>query len=518
MNKLLLALTLGLCTLTTSMTAQDGSLDTSFGTNGKVVTDIYGLGDEAHDIVVQSDGKILVAGFCRVSVGNSDFCVVRYNTDGSIDTGFGINGVASVNIVAFSSNNNSSDEAQRVFIQNDGKIVLTGLSTNRSNSDDYYAAARFNSDGVLDTTYGTNGTVIFDFGGRDSGRPADATMLDNNKVIISGYTGSPRDFASGQLDATGNLDQNFSIDGKQTTDVGGTFDEAYAVTNDASGNIYVAGEGDNDFSIIKYSPSGRLDTTFNSNGIVSTNIATGEIGIRSLAILPDGKIMAVGVIFSSTTDRDIILIKYNDDGSLDTSFGTNGYSRFDIDAGSEDIARSLTLQNDGKIVVSGSLFTAGDSYFFTTRFNTDGTIDNSFSGNGVRIETFGPGFNIAYTVKMQPDGKLLVAGYVGNSSGNSSDFAIARYNNTDTLSINDKNAALEISLHPNPTSDLLNIESRVLINRISITDSSGRIVFVKEVANNEVLQAIPVQQLISGLYFATISAPGATQVIKFIKK
>ena len=498
--------------------AQDGNLDDTFGVNGKVTTDIFGFTDVAHDLAYQSDGKMLVAGFSRNSVGNDNFLVVRYLENGDLDTSFGTNAYVNIDVRGFSTP--KDDQATNVLIQSDGKIVLVGFSDGAF-GDEQFTTLRLNSDGSLDETYGDQGIRFFDFTGSYC-EPADAVMLSNNNIAIAGYTdtGSFNPsliFAVAVIDENGNLNQNFSIDGKQTIQFGANYEEAYAITETSDGSLLVGGEGADEFAIAKLSLSGNLDSTFGNNGKIITDISNyNGLGIIGLHELSNGKIIAVGESSSSSESRNITLIRYNSDGSLDTSFANNGFITIDIDSGSEDIPRSMFVQNDGKILIAGSIVTGGEFYFLSLRFNTDGTLDSSYSGDGVRLESFNSNqIEIAYGIKQNDNGKINIVGYSGNTSGNTADIAIAQYTGTSLNAIN-YNKPL-ISFYPNPVQSQLFINSTQAISNFSLFNLNGSLLKTKNV-HNEADYKLDISDLPQGVYHLKIKSQTGIITKKVIKK
>ncbi|MBA2434942.1 MAG: hypothetical protein H0V54_07660, partial [Chthoniobacterales bacterium] len=235
----------------------DGDLDPTFGTNGKVTTDFGTIIDEARAVAVQPDGKIVTAG---ATVGGNffDFALARYNTDGSLDITFGTGGKVTT---AFNTNN---DEAFAVALQADGKIVAAGFAVIGGTDD--FALARYNTNGSLDTTFGTGGKV--------------------------------------------------------TTAFGSSIDRAHAVAVQPDGKIVAAGRaviggGSFDFALARYNTDGSLDTTFGTGGKVTTACGSSNDEAFAVALQPDGKIVAAGRVFSNK--EDFALARYNTDGSLDTT-------------------------------------------------------------------------------------------------------------------------------------------------------------------------------------------------------
>lgn len=178
-----------MCLLTNAVSlvsSAAGDLDPSFGANGKVTTNFNGSGDRANAVAIQSDGKIVVAGFA--DTGNFDFAMVRYNNDGTLDASFGSNGKVTTDV-----NSGSFDSASALAIQSDGKIILAG-STSPFNQGSDFALARYTSTGALDATFGPGGKVITSFNGLSDGANAIAIQSDG-KIVLAGSANSGNDFA-----------------------------------------------------------------------------------------------------------------------------------------------------------------------------------------------------------------------------------------------------------------------------------------------------------------------------------
>lgn len=239
----------------------DGSPDTNFGVGGVAITD-FGANDEAHALTIQSDGKIVVVGTAQVSGANFSFGLVRYNSDGSIDMTFGSGGKVVTGFTGFAA------EALAGTIQNDGKIVAAGYADFLSGRD--FGLARFDTGGTLDTSFGTGAEVTTDFFGLFDMAFAIA-IQSNGKIIAAGFAVNPnttnRDFALTRYNSHGSLDTGFGVGGKITTDFGGGFDEAHAVAVQQDGQIVVAGSGNGSFALARYDGFG-FDTCMQdgSNG------------------------------------------------------------------------------------------------------------------------------------------------------------------------------------------------------------------------------------------------------------
>jgi uncharacterized delta-60 repeat protein len=418
--------------------ANAGDLDASFDGDGRVVFDVFGgVDDSAQAVAVQRDGKIVLAGFwCGFGAGCNvgTFAISRFNPDGSLDSAFGSGGRT---LVAFP---NGWAQATDVAIQTDGKIVATGWRNDDDGVNDAdFALVRLEPDGDLDPTFSGDGKVMTSFGGSDGGEAV--TIQGDGKIVVAGSTRGcgDEDFALARYNTDGSLDTSFSGDGKVCSGFGSDHEGALAVaiqTNAFPGDhrtrIVVAGTTDDDncpldcdydFALARYHANGSLDTSFGGDGKVTTGLLSSEDVAAAVAIQPDGRIVAAGHT-TNTGDHDFALARYNSDGSLDGSFegGT-----LVTEMGAWDEAEALAIQADGRIVAAGWSWSAttGDNDFALSRYNTDGSLDASFSGDG-RLRTSFDYAAWAKDVAIQADGRIVAAGSAESYDGDY-DFAIARY-------------------------------------------------------------------------------------------
>jgi uncharacterized delta-60 repeat protein len=421
LKKIILAtiLTFSLSNLQSPVWAADGDLDTSFSGDGKQTTAIGSGTDEANSVVLQSDGKIVAAGYSHNGT-NNDFAVVRYNTDGSLDTTFDTDGKVTTAI------GSGIDAAYSVVLQSDGKIVVAGYSYNGTNDD--FAVVRYNTNGSLDTTFDTDGKVTTDIGSSQD-QAYSVVLQSDGKIVVAGYSsnGTNTDFAVVRYNTNGSLDTTFDTDGKVTTDIGSGTDVAWSVVLQSDGKIVAAGYSHNgtntDFAVVRYNTDGSLDTTFDTDGKVTTAIGSGTDIAFSVVLQSDGKIVVAGHSYNGTND-DFAVVRYNTNGSLDTTFDTDGKVTTAIGSGT-DAAYSVVLQSDGKIVAAGYSHNGTNNDFAVVRYNTDGSLDTTFDTDGKVTTAIGSGSDAAYSVVLQSDGKIVVAGYSYN--GTNDDFAVVRY-------------------------------------------------------------------------------------------
>jgi len=344
-----------------TFTGAIGVLDTNFNSpNGFIIQPIGSSYDIGQSLAIQPDGKILLGGFCS-NESISDFCIARFNSDGTLDTTFGSSGKVIQPI------GSAIDYGYSLAIQPDGKILLSGYCQGLSNSD--FCIARFNSNGTLDTTFGTSGKVI---------QP-----------------------------------------------IGSSNDWGRSLVIQPDGKILLGGNCSGDFCIARFNSDGTLDTSFNSSGKVLQPIGSSFDWGRSLAIQPDGKILFGGECINGIINSDFCIARFNSNGTLDRTFGNSGKVIQSIGS-FYDAGQSLAIQPDGKILFGGECIDGIiNSDFCIARFNSNGTLDNSFGNGGKVIQPIGSLDDEGYSLAIQPDGKILLGGYCDN--GSNYDFCIARF-------------------------------------------------------------------------------------------
>jgi uncharacterized delta-60 repeat protein len=400
--------------------ATPGGLDPSFGTGGKVTTPIGAGNDAAYALALQPDGKIVAAGTGWTQT-QEVFTLARYNPDGKLDPNF--NGTGKVQ-TPIGSNFASVEGLVR---QPDGKLVAAGSTYNGSDFD--FALARYNPDGSLDTNFNGTGKVTTAIGAGNDFAYALALQPDG-KIVAAGKSWSGAQFVItlARYNADGKLDPNFNGTGKVTTAIG-LDDVAYAVAVQPDGKIVVAGDSysaanSDDFTLARYNPDGKLDPSFNGTGKVTTAMSSGQDDANSLALQPDGKLVAAGASLDGSGNFRFALARYNPDGKLDPNF--NGTGKVTTAIGSDvDSAHDLALQPDGKLVVAGFSFNGSRDVFALTRYNPNGGLDPNFGSGGKLTTSIGAAKDEANAIAIQPDGKLVAAG--DTTTGINYTFALVRY-------------------------------------------------------------------------------------------
>ena len=437
--------------------ASDGSLDTSFDTDGMRTVNIRATGsnsswDNAYGVVVEADNQIVMAGHADGSDGSAtgqDFALVRLNESGSFDTAVGGNGRRTATF----GTGNTTDGGRAIALDGSGNVVVAGWTSAGDNSTYDFAVARYSAAALtLDTAFSGDGkqTVSFDDLANSVLNSAEArgVAFSGNDIIVAGVSAifsSSSDFAVARLTSNGSLDTSFDSDGKQTVDFFGAADEANAMALTADGSAVVAGLTNTpahtkgiDFGVAQISPSGSLDTDFSGDGRQNTDFHTSAEDATALAVQPDGKAVVAGFVLSEQGDYDFAVARYNTDGSLDATFGDDGTVRTNLHPTSavHDQAYAVAVQPDGRIVVAGH----SNFDFALVRYNADGSLDTSFDADGIvttAASQVSGNDDTARAVLVQPDGRIVVAGYaMAGTSVVHYNFAAARYNSDGLLDAN----------------------------------------------------------------------------------
>jgi uncharacterized delta-60 repeat protein len=340
---------------------------------------------------------------------------------GDLDAGFGTNGIVTTTIPG-STFAGSPD----ILVQPDGKLLIC-FSANSVSSGFNITLARYNPDGSLDTSFSGDGIVTSPFATGDFDEARALALQPDGKIVVAGRVGiSNASFAVVRYNPDGSLDTTFDQDGIVTTQIlqGGI---ASAVGVQTDGKIVAAGStfnGSNQdfFTVIRYNANGSVDTSFGSSGIATADFGPIDF-LTDLAIQPDGRILAAGTGNVSSSTPVLAMIRLNTNGTLDNSFDGDGRVASLITDFEE--ANSVDLQPDGKIVLGGRI--AGSMGVF--RYTAGGALDNTFNGDGVAIADFGD-FSGAGDVRALEDGKLVA---VGETFESGTDFALARFKSDGSL-------------------------------------------------------------------------------------
>lgn len=401
---------------------QPGTLDSTFGSGGKVITPAGSGTYSANAVAVQADGKTLIVGGCSGALLFA-FCAFRYNLDGTPDTSFGTAGKARTSVSSVSS------VANAVAIQSDGKIVLAGNCAGSSN--DEFCALRYNADGTLDTAFGTSGTVVTPMGTGTDIANAVALQPDGKIVLAGSCAGaSDTDFCALRYQTNGTLDSTFGTNGIVITSLGQK-DVARAISMQSDGKIVLAGNCTlmngfaNWFCALRYNANGTLDAGFVTGFISDYSMATSNVGDPvSVDLQPDGKLVVAYYCSQSTNPAGFCVQRIHSNGTVDSTFGTSGKVVALVGTGSA-IATAIALQPDGKVLVAGYCTASNPPDFCALRLHSDGALDANFGTVGKVNTPIGTLDDKVRSMAVQTDGKIVLAGNCTNASGD--DFCAARY-------------------------------------------------------------------------------------------
>ncbi len=424
--------------------------------NGKIPGLPVGASDDfANALALQPDGKIVLAGSCS-NGSNSDFCIARFDAEGTLDASF--DGPAGTGNGKFLLPIGAGDDfANALALQPDGKIVIAGACNNVGYD---FCVARLNPDGTLDATFdgplgNGNGAFLLPIGSSADQLNAVALQSDG-KIVLAGHCSvlSGTAFCVARLHPDGSLDTSF--DGPSGAGngrfvlplIGTTNDTASALLIQPDGKIVLAGRcsngGNDDFCMARLNSDGALDVTFDGptgfgNGKFLLTIGPYHDAARAALLQPDGRIVVAGFCWNNSSIAVIVFCaaRLHSDGSLDERFGGpvgigNGKFLLQIGVG-DDRVNAVAFQSDGKIVLVGHCYNSDGSNddFCLARLHIDGSLDASFDGpsggsNGAFPLPIGAAGDYAAAVALQPDGRIVVAGYCSNGSNN--DFCVARLN------------------------------------------------------------------------------------------
>jgi len=507
--------------------AQAGHYDPDFGGgDGWISTTLYENQPSQGDaIAVQSDGKILVSGYTKASDNKWYGYLLRYKSDGLLDSSF--NGTGKMLIP--SAYPNSGSEA--IIIQPDKKIIISVLASDSMHT--RFFLYRFNIDGSPDLTFSGDGFTGDSLGARDLSAYAMAIQPDG-KILVGGYVEYDNDlfdrFWVERFLPNGNLDHSFDGDGLVMTKVGEDYSGLSNLFIQGDGKIIATGyatfNSNYDFVAVRYNSNGSLDHSFSGDGIATASISTGDDRSSDAALQPDGKIVLVGEGFSSATGLDAFAAaRFNSDGTLDQGFHGNGMVQILV-SGHSDGGRCVVLQPDGKIVIGGYAHSEiqGGFDMALVRLNANGIPDFDFDGDGVKIfEDDDMTESDLARLALQPDGKIVGTGVVRFGFLNT--IRVARFITGLTTSTKDDFLPIaEVSLYPNPVHEKImlnyNLDKTESIS-INLCDVQGRVIqqLLSSIERNpgHHVEELNIQQgLPAGNYIVNIQTRAGVKALKIV--
>jgi uncharacterized delta-60 repeat protein len=405
--------------------AQSGVLDPSFADGGIMTWDASGNHENCHGIAVQPDGKILLGFTYTSSIDNNlDMAVGRINEDGSIDSTFATNGIYHLD------NPTGSDFVFHLELMEDGSMIAVGGYASEEYDQDF-VLLKLKSDGSPDISFGENGLAIHKVDTKED-YARDIEFNELGQIIVSGISYSSTEWeirhALCRFSEDGQIDSTFGTNGALTWNYGETYNETHSLEIGDDGSIFTSGKsapfGNDRLAIYKILPDGSgLDSTFATNGELLAPFGSIAYG---MIIHSNGNLLVTGPNYG-VNGADLIVLAYNQDGTPNENFGQEG--TFLIDAWPNDFGLNLIEQSDGKIIAcgesGGSIFAPPPRGFFSVRMDENGILDTSWGGDGyVRTETGWMAW--ASDIAIQPDGKVLLTGV---STDANNDIQVIRYGN-----------------------------------------------------------------------------------------
>lgn len=533
-------------------------LDPSFSTNGIAQHNnaAGGNGDDwGRAVTLDKNGRILVAG-ASTGPANPEMTVWCFLTNGLLDTAFSNKGWV---IQGNAAGGNGQDWGRGIAVDRSNRILVTGYSF--SGTSDDMVLWRFRSDGSLDTSFSNKGWVVHhNAAGGNGGEWGYSVKADTNgKIVVAGFShnGANNDMVVWRYNPDGSLDTAFSNKGWVVHDnaAGGSGnEEAYAVTIDRNNKIVAVGYSyngkDTDLAVWRFNPDGSLDTTFSNKGFVVHNGAAGgntnDSG-REVAIDANNRIVVAGYSGGPGTGDDIVVWRFNPDGSLDTAFNGQGWVAHNNAAGGpltgNDRARAMTLDPLGRILVGGFSHTGFNYDMIVWRFLENGALDTSFSNTGWVINKNAAGAGGAedycYGITADSAGRIFCTGESDNSSGNQ-DVIVWCYRSPIAVSTNTNGGAAgpdlsaiesmgDVVLAPNPFRPFSGEKDKEVrfynlggSFDLTVFSFTGRVVYSRSGVSSSGVFAWDVRDqegrpLKSGTYFCRLSDPsGREQVLKLV--
>ncbi|MBK7943218.1 MAG: hypothetical protein IPJ87_15310 [Flavobacteriales bacterium] len=402
-------------------------LDPMFGNAGQVLLNTPNENDLADDVALMPDGRFVIAGI-NGPFGDSHTMAARFLSDGQPDPSFGVNGIATT-LVAL------DDMPRSVALRSDGRVLVAGR-TNPTNGTNFGYVVQFTADGSLDTTFGDSGKVVLDqFGGNSE--VSDVLVDAQDRALVCGRTklsGLPYNFGLVvRLEPDGTFDQQFFGGGVGLASPLGGPAYFLQLTLDVQQRILVVGGAadqnpnyNGQFAMMRLLDDGTIDTSFASNGFMTLDLTSNEESAQSVRAMLDGRILVGGAAgvpsFGSTS---VIIMRFLDNGALDPSWGSGGVmTQYTGDA--SVAAHALCETADGSVVAVGFVRPFWNQFAgYISKSTPDGTLDPTFGTGGILLVADSSTYTMFNGGVLQPDGKLLVAGFFDGSAY--SDVLIQRY-------------------------------------------------------------------------------------------
>jgi uncharacterized delta-60 repeat protein len=462
---------------------------------------------------------ILVSDGKIISVGensNSSLAILlsKHNSDGTLDLTFNSTGKKQIDF------GSAYEYCNSVLQQSDNRLLLAGSSNGNA------ALARLLPNGDYDTQFSDDGKLTLSFGSGNGSSFQKVLLQTDGKIIAIGeaYNTSNFDFAAARFNADGSIDPTFGDGGKTIVNFNNYNDFGRNALLQADGKILIVGaaknsNGNSSIALLRLNESGTLDNTFGTSGKMTVTISgIADDYAEEVELLSNGKILIGGY-----SAGDFLAMRFNSNGSLDNTFGTNGYTLTDFD-NFQDKAFAMSIDIIGNIYLGGRGYETGNGglfHFAISKYNSDGSLDNTFDNDGKMTIVMGADQSCIYDMALQADGKLLLGGQSTNISGGLTDFALLRLKDI-SVGINENEPIHStISISQNPASDYIkiNISDKDLHESLdySIYNPKGQLIQQGRLNNAGNNTMIDISALTNGNYLLKITNSMVSQTIKFVK-
>lgn len=499
-----------------SIAQNAGTLDPTFGTNGIAQTaigDADFLVDAIQNIVVQPDSKIIALGSTKTGT-YKHVALVRYNPDGSTDDSFGKSGQAV--IIPTELYGNFAMDAE---VLSDGKIVVCGYVLDSKTYVSQILLMRLNANGSLDTSFGTNGVVVTNYG--VAALAEKMVLQPDGKILLGGYYND--NLTAFRFNADGTPDNTFGTSGYVAIEIENSVNNSFAKNIDiqADGKIILVGFYSEQPTfkgvVARLNTNGTLDNTFGTNGLAKFKIGTGPDFITAVKTLENGKILIGGhswVANNPYLQYSLFIAELNEDGSYYNDFATNGIFKHQIEKEGENYVTDLAVHSKGNIyasirIVKGNIL----EDIGLVSLKPNGTPNTSFGTEGVVRTDINGSSDSPLALAFQPNGKLVVGATSINASGTK--FTVLRYltdveTNLNEVSTDPVNSFIS---YPNPVIETLYIQSDSNIDKIEVYNMLGT-----RVAYALNAKEINIANLAAGVYVVQVHTNKGINTGRVIKK
>ncbi|MBL7945205.1 MAG: T9SS type A sorting domain-containing protein [Flavobacteriales bacterium] len=492
--------------------AQFGALDPTFGNGGVVQTEIE-QPSVGNAMEVQPDGRILVGGNA-----DSTSVIVRYMSDGSLDTTFGTNGAVVYAPVAGPGGREFT--ITEILVLGNGKILVAGRSTYYlSSALQQIHVSRFNSNGSIDTNFGGNGTgrLSISLSSQENGAAWEMLMQPDGKILLQATrTAVTTGSLTYRLLANGTYDGSFGSGGEALWAwVNYSHTHGRCIALEPDGKVLVGGwlasPTESDRFVRRLTAQGELDATYGTGGLVLLDEGDGYTEMVSDILLQsDGKLLVIGSV-STPAEQRFRVTRLLSDGTIDTSYGTNGNAMGPIVSGTIEPRRGR-LQADGKLAFATNSTVGSVTRSSIWRLDANGQLDTSFGIDGQLVDPFGTGTSKTHHVAQQSDGKLLICG-----QGLGSDvLTAARLTSGQLVGVTEVGKQASMILYPNPANDNVTLRTEETFDRVEILDAQGRVLTTMLHTRGAV--DLGTQLLPAGNYFVRTNSGGKSSTLPLIKQ